>query len=57
MAILYHCDPHDLTSRHPQSAKGPRSDVMSSFYSSPPEVQQQVMDAARAIMRAKSLPK
>ena len=50
LSNLYLCDPQDLISRHPQSAKGPRSDVMSSFYSATPEVQRQVMDAARAIM-------
>jgi hypothetical protein len=56
LAILYRCEPGDLISRHPESAKGPRSDVMSSFYSAPPEVQRQVMDAARAIMRLPTRP-
>jgi transcriptional regulator with XRE-family HTH domain len=53
LANLYRCDPWDLISRHPESARGPRSDVMSAFYASPPDVQRQVMDAARAIMRTR----
>jgi transcriptional regulator with XRE-family HTH domain len=53
LADLYGCKPWDLISRHPISARGMRSDVVSDYESSPPEIQQQVMDAARAIRAAR----